>query len=54
MFKIKYQTQNLLRAEVQYQLLSSFLTQITNISKDLNVIGISTNSEFVSDVQKIV
>ncbi|WP_332299736.1 aminoglycoside phosphotransferase family protein [Prochlorococcus marinus] len=53
-FKIKYQTHNLYRAEVQYRLLTSFITQIPTLSNSLHEIGISTNSTFVSDVQKIV
>ncbi len=53
-FKIKYQTQNLYRAEVQYRLLSSFITQIPALSNSLHEIGISSNQNFVSDVQKIV
>ncbi len=53
-FKVKYQTQNLYRAEVQYRLLSSFITQIPTLSNSLDGIGISSNSNFVSDVQNIV
>ncbi|WP_225866598.1 aminoglycoside phosphotransferase family protein [Prochlorococcus sp. MIT 0801] len=53
-FKVKYQTQNLYRAEVQYQLLSSFITQVPTLSNSLHGIGISSNSNFVSDVQNIV
>ena len=53
-FKVKYQTHNLYRAEVQYRLLSSFITQIPTLSNSLNGIGISSNSNFVSDVQNIV
>ena len=53
-FKIKYQTHNLYRAEVQYRLLSSFITQIPILSNSLHEIGISSNSDFVSDVQNIV
>ena len=53
-FKIKYETHNLFRAEVQHQLLSSFLTQIPNFSKRLHEIGISSSSIFVSDVEKFV
>jgi len=53
-FKIKYQTHNLYRAEVQYRLLSSFITQIPTFSDSLHEIGISSNQTFVSDVQKIV
>ena len=53
-FKIKYQTHNLYRAEVQHRLLSSFITQIPALSNSLNEIGISSNPAFVSDVQKIV
>jgi len=52
-FKIKYQTHNLHRAEVQYRLLSSFVTQIPMLSNSFHEIGISSNSSFVSDVQKI-
>ena len=53
-FKINYQTQNLYRAEVQYRLLSSFLTQVPILSNLLHEIGISSSQTFVSDVQKIV
>ena len=53
-FKIKYQTQNLYRAEVQYRLLSSFVSQIPILSNLLHEIGIFSNQTFVSDVQKIV
>ena len=53
-FKVKYQTHNLYRAEVQYRLLSSFITQIPTLSNSLHEIGISSNPTFVSDVQKIV
>ena len=53
-FKIKYETHNLFRAEIQYSLLSSFLMQIPNLSKVLQEIGISSDSTFVSDVQKFV
>ena len=53
-FKIKYQTHNLYRAEVQYRLLSSFITQIPTLSNSLHEIGISLNPNFVSNVQKIV
>ena len=53
-FKVKYKTQNLYRAEVQYQLLSSFVSQIPSLSILLNEFGISTNSTFVSDIQNIV
>ncbi len=52
-FKIKYQTHNLYRAEVQYRLLSSFVTQIPTLSYSLHEIGISSNPSFVSNVQKI-
>ena len=53
-FKVNYPTQNLYRAEVQYRLLSSFLTQIPVLSNLLHEIGISSSQTFVSDVQKIV
>ncbi len=53
-FKVNYQTQNLYRAEVQYRLLSSFLTQLPILSIVLHEIGISSSQSFVSDVQKIV
>jgi len=53
-FKIKYPTHNLYRAEVQYRLLSSFVTQIPSLSNLLHEIGISSNQTFVSDVQKFV
>ncbi len=53
-FKIKYPNHNLYRAEVQYRLLSSFVTQTPILSTLLQEIGISSNESFVSDVQKIV
>ncbi len=53
-FKIKYHTHNLYRAEVQYRLLSSFVTQTSSLSTSLHEIGISSNPTFISDVQKIV
>ena len=53
-FKIKYQTHNLFRAEVQYRLLSSFLLQMPNFSKELYKIGVSTSLDFLSDAQKFV
>ena len=53
-FQIKYQTHNLYRAEVQYRLLCSFITQIPALSNSLHEIGISSNPNFVLDVQKIV
>jgi len=53
-FHINYETHNLFRAEVQYQLLSSFLIQAPNLSNELNEIGIPSNSTFISDVQKFV
>jgi len=53
-FKIKYQTHNLYRAEVQYRLLSCFVTQIPNLSNELHEFGISSNPTFASDVQKLV
>ena len=53
-FKIKYNTHNLYRSEVQYRLLSSFVTQIPFLSNELNEIGISSSSNFVLDVQKFV
>ncbi len=52
-FKVKYHTHNLYRAEVQYRLLSSFINQIPTLSNTLHGIGISSNSNFVSDVQNI-
>tara|TARA_Y100001968_G_scaffold246363_1_gene230592 strand:- start:68 stop:1231 length:1164 start_codon:yes stop_codon:yes gene_type:complete len=53
-FKIKYETHNLFRAEVQYQLLSSFLLKLPSLTNELDEIGISSSSTFVSDVQKFV
>ncbi len=53
-FRINYQTQNLYRAEVQFQLLTSFVSQIPILSNSLHKIGISSNPTFISDVQKIV
>ena len=53
-FKIKYETHNLFRAEVQYRLLSSFLIQTPFLSNELRAIGFFSSSTFVSDVQKLV
>ena len=53
-FKIKYETHNLFRAEVQNRLLSSFLSQAPNLKDKLHEIGIYSRSSFFSDVQKIV
>tara|TARA_B100000214_G_scaffold371128_1_gene346970 strand:- start:76 stop:1239 length:1164 start_codon:yes stop_codon:yes gene_type:complete len=53
-FKINYKTQNLHRAEVQYQLLSSFISQTPDLLNLLSEFGISSNRTFISDVQKIV
>ena len=53
-FKIRYETHNLFRAEVQYRLLASFLTNIHEFSIELNKVGIYPSSTFVSDVQKFV
>ena len=53
-FKIKYETHNLFRAEGQYRLLSSFLTQVPNLSEELQEIGIYSSPTFVSNVQKFV
>ena len=53
-FKIKYETHNLFRAEVQYQLLSSFLIQIPDLLNELHELGISSRPTFASDVQKFV
>ena len=53
-FQVKYETHNLFRAEVQYKLLSSFISQIPDFSNELGEIGISSSSTFVSDVQKLI
>tara|TARA_Y100001968_G_scaffold48278_1_gene38640 strand:- start:247 stop:1410 length:1164 start_codon:yes stop_codon:yes gene_type:complete len=53
-FKIEYETHNLFRSEVQFRLLSSFLSQISNLSKVLKEIGISYSPTFVSDVRKLI
>ena len=53
-FQVKYETHNLFRAEVQYKLLSSFISQIPDFSNELGEIGISSSSSFVSDVQKLI
>ena len=51
-FTIQYESHNLFRAEVQYQLLSSFLIQVPNLSNALIEIGISPGSTLTSYVQK--
>ena len=53
-FKVRYQTQNLYRAEVQHRLLSNFVTEIPSLSDSLHEIGFTSNPTFISDVQKIV
>ena len=53
-FHANYETHNLFRAEVQYQLLSSFLMQAPNFVNELKGIGITPNKTFVSDVQNFV
>ena len=53
-FRISYKTQNLYKAEVQFQLLSSFISQTSALLDSLYEIGISSDQTFVSDVQKIV
>ena len=53
-FKIKYKTHNLYRAEVQYRLLSSLLIQMSDLSSELDKLGISPGSTFVSDIKKIL
>ena len=53
-FKVNYKTQNLLRAEVQYRLLCSFLSQMPDLSRRLKEIGINSNSTFVSDVGTLI
>tara|TARA_Y100001968_G_scaffold205789_1_gene188975 strand:+ start:2471 stop:3634 length:1164 start_codon:yes stop_codon:yes gene_type:complete len=53
-FKIKYKNHNLYRAEVQYRLFSSFLSNISNFSAELQKFGFSSSSNFVSDVEKFV
>ena len=53
-FKIKYKTHNLYRAEVQYRLLSSYLTQISDLTNEFQKIGIFPSLTFVSDVQKFI
>ena len=53
-FKIDYETHNLYRAEVQFELLCSFLRQTSKLSKSLEEIGISSNSTFSLDVQTFI
>ena len=53
-FKIKYETHNLFRAEVQYRLLSSFLIQIPKLSNELHEMGVSSSSTFISDIKKFL
>ena len=53
-FKIKYESHNLLRAEIQFRLLSSFITQIPDFSNELYRYDIFSSSSFISDVQKFV
>tara|TARA_B100000214_G_scaffold299132_1_gene229281 strand:- start:18 stop:839 length:822 start_codon:yes stop_codon:yes gene_type:complete len=53
-FRINYQTQNLHKAEVQFKLLSSFVSQTPALLNSLYELGITPNPTFISDVQKIV
>ena len=53
-FRIEYETHNLFRAEVQFQLLSSFISQLSNLSKVLKEAGILSSSNFVSDVRTFI
>ncbi len=53
-FKVDYDTQNLFRAEVQFRLLSSFISQSSNLLGDLERLGIVSNSTFAFDVQKLI
>ena len=53
-FKIKYDTHNLFKAEVQFRLLSSFLNQVPSLLEELDQVGISSSSSFVSDIQKFL
>ncbi len=53
-FNIKYESHNLLRAEIQFRLLSSFIIQIPDFSNELCRYDIFSSSSFISDVQKIV
>ena len=53
-FKVDYEAHNLFRAEIQFQLLCSFLSQIPNFSKVLDEIGIFSDATFFSDVQKFI
>ena len=53
-FHIKYEAHNLSRAEVQFRLLSSFITQIPDLANELREYGICSSTSFVSDVQKFV
>ena len=53
-FRINYQTQNLHKAEVQFKLLSSFVSQTPALLNSLYELGITSNPTFISDVQKIV
>jgi len=53
-FKVNFPTQNLYRAEVQFRLLSSFISQIPTLAASLHDAGIFSSPIFVSDVQKII
>ena len=52
-FKVNYKTHNLYRAEVQFQLLSSFVKQVPALINALHELGIFATPTFL-DVQKIV
>ncbi len=53
-FKIEYETHNLYRAEVQFRLLYSFMTKISNLSEVIDEIGISRGSDFISNVRTFI
>ena len=53
-FKVEYDTQNLFRAEVQLQLLISFISKSPDLLRDFDELGILSNSTFASDVQKLI
>ena len=53
-FNIEYETHNLFRAETQYELLLSFLSQVPSLVDELSRIGIYSNATLFSNVQKFV
>ncbi len=53
-FKTNYYTHNLFRAEVQFHLLCSFLSQSTELSSSLDQLGIPSTSSIISNERSFI